>query len=176
MLGLAPGRNGANRTGRVFTGDHAGNLLFATLLKFGFAEGEYSADPGDSLVLRHTMISNAVRCAPPENKPNPAEIRTCGRFLRERIASLPHLRVIVTLGGIAHEACLRALDLKARLAPFAHGASADLVSGQRKLRVVSSYHCSRYNTNTGILTAAMFESVFSSVRAFLDTEDSTSPV
>lgn len=168
MLGLAPGRNGANRTGRVFTGDYAGDLLFSTLLKYGFAAGHYAADPDDGLRLCDTMISNAVRCAPPANKPTLSEIRTCGRFLRRRIATLPELRVIVTLGGIAHEACLRALDLRPRAAPFAHGAVADLISGARHLRMVSSYHCSRYNTNTGVLTAAMFESVFSGVRQFLD--------
>lgn len=171
VLGLAPGRGGANRTGRVFTGDHAGHLLYATLLKFGFAAGVYRADPADGLTLCETMITNAVGCAPPANKPTLPEIRSCGVFLKRRIAALGNLRVIITLGGVAHEACLRALDLRPRDAPFVHGACADLRVGERRVRLIASYHCSRYNTNTNKLTDSMFEAVFAAARQCLDEDD-----
>lgn len=164
IVGLAPGLRGANRTGRPFTGDYAGELLYATLIKFGFAKGEYRADPTDGLSLIDALIANAVRCVPPENKPIPAEIKTCNLFLAAQIAALPRLRAIVALGRIAHEATLVALSHKRARFPFAHGASHDL----ERTRLFDSYHCSRYNTNTGVLTPQMFENVFVAVRAFLD--------
>lgn len=156
IVGLAPGRTGANRTGRPFTGDYAGDLLYATLLKLGLARGVYRADPNDGLELIGCMITNAVRCAPPENKPTPDEIAACRPFLSARIAALPKLRAILALGAIAHDSVLRAHDVKPSAAKFAHGAVHDL-PGQRVL--VSSYHCSRYNTQTNRLTADMFENV-----------------
>ena len=161
IIGLAPGLHGANKTGRPFTGDYAGDLLYATLGKFGFARGEYAARPDDGLHLVDAMISNAVRCVPPENKPTTAEIKTCRSFLRGRIAALPGLRSILCLGRIAHDSTLAALGLKAKDAPFAHGAAHNVAEG---LVLFDSYHCSRYNTNTGRLTEAMFEQVFQAVR------------
>jgi uracil-DNA glycosylase len=167
VVGLGPGLKGANRTGRPFTGDYAGDLLYATLRSFGFAEGTYQAGreetawAGDSLRLRDARITNAVRCVPPQNKPMPAEIATCRRFLTAEIAALPNLRVIVGLGRIAHESVLTALSLKPSRYKFAHGAMHELPNG---LVLADSYHCSRYNTNTGVLTTKMFESVFEAVR------------
>lgn len=161
VVGLAPGRMGANRTGRPFTGDYAGDLLYRTLTKFGFARGVYDARPDDGLTMSATMITNAVRCAPPANKPTPAEIKTCRPFLAARIAALPRLRAIVALGRIAHDSTLAALGVKAKDAPFAHGADHVLPGG---LFLFDSYHCSRYNTNTGRLTELMFESVFEAVK------------
>jgi uracil-DNA glycosylase family 4 len=157
IVGLAPGRGGANRTGRPFTKDFAGELLYGTIKKFGFARGEYGADPADGYVPVDCMITNAVRCAPPENKPLPDEIATCRRFLQARIAALPRLKVIVALGSIAHESVLRVFGLKLAHAAFAHGAEAALPEGRILL---SSYHCSRYNTQTRRLTTEMFEAVF----------------
>lgn len=162
VMGLAPGRTGANRTGRPFTGDYAGDLLYGTLAKFGFARGTYGADPNDGFTLVGAMVSNAVRCAPPENKPTPAEIATCRPFLAARIAALPKLRVIIALGSIAHESVLRAEGMKPAAAKFAHEAVTDLPSGRT---LVSSYHCSRYNTQTGRLTTAMFEAAFARAAA-----------
>lgn len=162
IVGLAPGLNGANRTGRPFTGDFAGQLLYATLIKFGFAQGRYGASVGDGLILVDAMITNAVRCAPPQNKPTPEEIRTCGAFLAARIAALPALEAIVCLGRIAHDSTLAALGVKKSDAPFAHGAR-HTAAGHAAL--FDSFHCSRYNTNTRRLTPGMFESVFSAVRA-----------
>jgi len=162
IVGLAPGRMGANRTGRPFTGDYAGVLLYATLKKFGFAEGEYRADPNDGFRLTGAMITNAVRCAPPENKPTPGEIATCRQFLAARLSSLPRLRVIVALGSIAHESVLRAHGLKPSAATFAHGAEAALPNGRTLL---SSYHCSRYNTQTRRLTTEMFEEVIARAKS-----------
>ena len=164
IVGLAPGLKGANRTGRPFTGDYAGDLLYETLKRFGFASGTYAARPDDGLTLIDARITNAVRCVPPENKPLPAEIRTCRRFLAATIAEMPNLRVIVTLGRISHESTVAALDQRRSAAPFGHGARQDLAG----LRVFASYHCSRYNTNTGVLTTAMFRAVFAQVRAYLD--------
>jgi len=166
IVGLAPGLHGANRTGRPFTGDYAGDLLYSTLLKFGFATGEYAASSDDGLSLVDAMITNAVRCAPPGNKPTPAEITTCRSFLRERILSLPRLEAIVCLGRIAHESALAALGVKSKAAPFAHGAEHRVAPG---LSLFDSYHCSRYNTNTGRLTEAMFDEVFSAVKERLST-------
>jgi uracil-DNA glycosylase family 4 len=166
IVGLAPGLRGANRTGRPFTGDYAGELLYSTLIKFGFAAGEYRADPADGLLLIDAAIANAVRCVPPENKPTPAEIRTCRVFLEATVAGNARLRAIVALGRIAHESVLRALGMRLAAHPFAHGA-AHQCGG---LRLYDSYHCSRYNTNTGVLTAEMFEAVFADVRAWLDAD------
>ena len=163
IVGLAPGLRGANRTGRPFTGDHAGELLYATLGKFGFAEGTFRADPHDGLALTGAMITNAVRCVPPENKPVPEEIRTCNQFLRARIDALPRLAAIVALGRIAHDAALMALGQTRARFPFTHGGVHD-VGGHR---LFDSYHCSRYNTNTGVLTPRMFEEVFAAVRGYL---------
>ncbi len=163
IVGLAPGLRGANRTGRPFTGDYAGELLHGTLIKFGFARGEYRADPNDGLELVDALIANAVRCVPPENKPTPAEIKTCNRFLSGQIEALPKLRAIVALGRIAHEATLAALSQRRAQFPFRHGTA----HGLGHIRLFNSYHCSRYNTNTGVLTAQMFENVFAAVRAYL---------
>lgn len=164
IVGLAPGRTGANRTGRPFTGDGAGWILYETLLKTGFARGMYKASPDDGLELVDCMISNAVRCAPPANKPLPTEEQTCRRFLEARIAALPRLRAILTLGDVSRRNVLKALGLKAAAAPPGHGVEFDTPN----FRLFNSYHCSRLNTNTGRLTPQMFESVFASVRRFLD--------
>ena len=161
IVGLAPGRNGANRTGRPFTGDYAGELLYGTLLEFGFAAGEYEAAPDDGLTLRHTMITNAVRCVPPENKPTPDEIARCRPFLAARVAALPKLRILLALGRIAHDQTLSALGLKKSTYPFAHGARHEI--GASRL-LFDSYHCSRYNTNTGTLTPEMFRAVFAAIK------------
>lgn len=158
IVGLAPGRTGANRTGRPFTGDYAGDLLYGTLKKLGLAEGEYRADPADGFTLKGAMITNAVRCAPPENKPTPAEIATCRPFLAARISALPRLKAMIALGSIAHESVLRAHDMKPSAAKFGHGAETTLPNG---CIMVSSYHCSRYNTQTKRLTTDMFETVMS---------------
>ena len=163
IVGLAPGVQGANRTGRPFTGDYAGDLLYATLLKYGFAAGRYQARPDDGLKLVDCRISNAVRCVPPQNKPLPAEINTCRAFLSATLAGMPRLRAIVALGRIAHDSAVKALGVRAAAAPFAHGA----VHPVGAVRLYDSYHCSRYNTNTRVLTPAMFESVFAQVRADL---------
>ncbi len=165
IVGLAPGRVGANRTGRPFTGDHAGILLYETLLKTGFARGRYEARPDDSLELVDCMISNAVRCAPPGNKPTPAEEATCRPFLAARIAGLPRLKVIVTLGDVARRNLLKALNMKANAAAGGHGVEAEV----GPYALINSYHCSRLNTNTGRLTPAMFEAVFQAARRRLDS-------
>jgi uracil-DNA glycosylase family 4 len=156
IVGLAPGVRGANRTGRPFTGDYAGMLLYRTLFDFGFANDRFDARPDDGLELFGTAIINAVRCVPPENKPVPAEIHTCRQFLTPSLVGFRNLSVIVTLGRIAHDSTLRALDTKLSAAPFSHGGSHDVAG----IRIISSYHCSRYNTNTGRLTEAMFRDVF----------------
>jgi uracil-DNA glycosylase len=158
IVGLAPGKHGANRTGRPFTGDYAGELLYATLLKFGLAEGEYRADPADGLRLKGTIILNAVKCLPPANKPEPSEIATCGRnYFEPALAALPNVRVLVALGQIAHVAAARALGLPPTKTKFGHGLENIAPDGRLLL---SSYHCSRLNQNTGRLDAAMFEGVF----------------
>lgn len=164
IVGLAPGLSGANRTGRPFTGDHAGVLLYTTLIAFGFATGTYRADPADGLELVDCMITNAVRCVPPGNKPLPAEIATCRGFFSARLAALPELRALVVLGRVAHEQTLAALSLRKSQFPFRHGARHDAGS----LALFDSLHCSRLNTNTGRLTTEMFHAVFRDVRAFLD--------
>jgi uracil-DNA glycosylase family 4 len=168
IVGLAPGFKGANRTGRPFTGDYAGDLLYATLLEFGFATGQYQARPDDTLTMRDAIISNAVRCVPPANKPEASEVATCRQFLVGTIDALPRLRGIVALGRIAHDSVAGALGEPLSRVPFGHGRE-HLVSRQGKqLALFDSYHCSRYNTNTGVLTADMFHAVFSRVRAWLD--------
>jgi uracil-DNA glycosylase len=164
VLGLAPGVAGANRTGRPFTGDYAGELLYATLTRFGFANGRFAADPADGLVLTDCLVSNAVRCVPPQNKPTPAEIATCRPFLLARLAALPRLEVVLCLGRIAHETLFRALGLRLADHPFAHGGR----HTAGRLAIHDSYHCSRYNTNTRRLTPAMFEAVFADIRRTLD--------
>lgn len=165
IIGLAPGLEGANRTGRPFTGDWAGDLLYATLLSAGLAHGTYAERADDGLRLDGTMISNAVRCVPPQNKPNAAEINTCRPFLRARLSALPGLRAILCLGRISHDQTLRALDLRPSAIAFAHGAAARVPGPHGPLTLVSSYHCSRYNTNTGRLTAAMFEAAMATAKA-----------
>ena len=164
IVGLAPGLRGANRTGRPFTGDYAGDLLYATLLEYGFARGSYQARPDDGLQLIDCRISNAVHCVPPQNKPLPAEITCCRNFLTSTVKAMPRLRAIVALGRIAHDSVLKLLKLKSGQAPFAHAA----VHQAGAIRLYDSYHCSRYNTNTGVLTPEMFRKVFAKVKADLD--------
>jgi uracil-DNA glycosylase family 4 len=164
IVGLAPGLKGANRTGRPFTGDYAGHLLYGTLIEFGFARGKFEARIDDSLELVDTRIINAVRCVPPENKPLPAEIRTCNRFLAAGLGEMSKLSAIVALGRIAHDAVLIALSAKRSKFAFAHGAKHSI---DDRLTLFDSYHCSRYNTNTGVLTPAMFRAVFRQVRAHI---------
>ena len=165
IVGLAPGLKGANRTGRPFTGDHAGQLLYATLRKFGLADGDYDADPDDSLALNRARVTNSVRCVPPQNRPGSDEIAACRHFLSAEIASMPHLRAILALGSIAHDAVLSALGVRRANFRFAHGALHSLPDGKF---LADSYHCSRLNTNTGKLTVAMFEAVFSCLLRLLD--------
>ena len=157
IVGLAPGKHGANRTGRPFTGDYAGELLYATLLKFGLAKGEYRASPGDGLQLNGAVILNAVKCLPPANKPEPREIATCRHYFEAGLGALANVRVVVALGQIAHVAAARALGLPPSTTKFGHGAE-NVAPGGRIL--LSSYHCSRYNQNTGRLDQGRFESVF----------------
>jgi len=165
IVGLAPGRSGANRTGRPFTGDHAGVLLYGTLLKLGLATGTYEARPHDGLRLVDCMITNAVRCAPPGNKPEPSEETSCRPFLSARIAALPRLKAIVTLGDVARRNVLRALGMKASEGVAGHGVQMDA----GPYRLFNSYHCSRLNTNTGRLTPQMFEDVFRAAQAWLNS-------
>jgi uracil-DNA glycosylase family 4 len=160
IVGLAPGLRGANRTGRPFTGDHAGVLLYETLLHFGLAEGTYGADPADGLALRGCRIVNAVRCAPPANLPEPAEVRACNRFLTAELQGMPGLRAVLALGVVAHAAVLRACGLPVARLRFSHGAVHDLRDG---LLLADSFHVSRYNTNTGKLTEAMFHAVIAAI-------------
>ncbi len=164
IVGLAPGLQGANRTGRPFTGDYAGDLLYATLQRFGFASGQYDERPDDGLSLIDCRITNAVRCVPPENKPTGAEIVACRDFLKAAQAEMPNLKVILALGRIAHDSTVRMLGAQPTRYAFGHGSNHRI----GPLRLVSSYHCSRYNTNTGKLTEAMFHSVFNDVRSALD--------
>jgi len=157
IVGLAPGLKGANRTGRPFTGDYAGDLLYPTLIEFGWAEGPYERRVDDGLRLVGCRVTNAVRCVPPENKPTGVEIRTCGRFLASEIAAMPRLEALLALGAVAHGAVLAALGLTRARYRFAHGAVHPLPDGRS---LTDSYHCSRYNTNTGRLSEAMFHRVF----------------
>ncbi|MGB1026449.1 MAG: uracil-DNA glycosylase, partial [Rhodospirillaceae bacterium] len=167
VVGLAPGVRGANRTGRPFTGDFAGDLLYGSMLDFGMAEGEFDRRPDDGLRLKTIRVTNAVRCVPPENKPDGAEQKACRPFLVSEIAAMPNLQAILALGKIAHDAVLRTLGFKLSSAPFAHAARHQLdwpdtmlPKAASKLQLVDSYHCSRYNQNTGRLTPEMFRAVF----------------
>ena len=165
IVGLAPGLKGANRTGRPFTGDFAGELLYATLIEYGFAKGTYQARPDDGIELVDCMISNAVRCVPPQNKPTPAEINTCQTFLTGRMNALPNLAAILALGRIAHDSVLSSLGSRKSAHPFGHCAQHPVTPN---LMLFDSYHCSRYNTNTGVLTTQMFRQVFTGIRRHLD--------
>lgn len=160
VVGLAPGVRGANRTGRPFTGDFAGVLLYETLIKFGLAEGTYGADPSDGMQLRDCRVTNAVRCVPPANLPTPKEIACCNSFLAAEMNAMPRLRAVLALGGVAHRAVLRARGLRASHAPFAHGALHELSA---TLVLADSYHVSRLNTNTGRLTKIMFEAAVTNI-------------
>ncbi|WP_310448425.1 uracil-DNA glycosylase [Thiobacillus sp.] len=161
IVGLAPGMHGANRSGRPFTGDHAGILLYQTLHQFGYASAPQSLSADDGLQLIACRITNAVKCLPPANKPEPAEIRACNRFLAAELANLPRHASILALGLIAHQAVLRALGLKLKDFPFSHASDYRLPDGRR---LVSSYHCSRYNTQTRRLTPEMFAAVFAQIQ------------
>lgn len=161
IVGLAPGLKGANRTGRPFTGDYAGDLLYRTLLELGLARGRYDKRPDDGLTLVNCRVTNAVRCVPPENKPTPAEVRTCRRFLESEINSLAHLKAILALGRVAHETVAATLGGRPSAFRFGHAALHDLPNG---LRLVDSYHCSRYNTQTGVLTEEMFRDAVAKAR------------
>lgn len=176
LAGLAPGKHGANRTGRPFTGDYAGDLLFATLAEFGLSKGSYDGRIDDGLTLEGAIIVNSVKCLPPQNKPLPAEIANCRPFFEQQLTALPHVRVIIALGRIAHDAVLRAAGARLAAHPFGHGAVHRLADGRY---LVDSYHCSRYNTNTGRLTPGMFADVFRTALALRDQtsgpNSSTSP-
>jgi uracil-DNA glycosylase family 4 len=170
IVGLAPGLRGANRTGRPFTGDYAGDLLYATLAEFGFARGHYAASADDGLELLDCRITNAVRCVPPDNKPTPQEIRTCRDYLKAAIAEMINLRAVVALGRIAHESFVQASGARRSQFPFAHGRAHVLVPVLAPLTLLDSYHCSRYNTNTGVLTPQMFRDVIAQARKLIDTQ------
>lgn len=166
VVGLAPGLRGANRTGRPFTGDYAGDLLYSTLEKYGFANAAFAARADDGLVLSDCLVTNAVRCVPPENKPTTTEIRTCRSFLSRRIQSTRNIRAIVCLGRVSHESTITALGQRRSAFPFAHAARHEI---SNEVTLFDSYHCSRYNTNTGVLTTEMFHAVFAAVRRHLDS-------
>lgn len=166
IVGLAPGLRGANRTGRPFTGDFAGDLLYATLLEFGFARGDYDRRPDDGLELIDCRIANAVRCVPPQNRPIGSEVANCRQFLAGELLAEPRPRVVLTLGSIAHSSTLRALGLKDNGFPFRHGA---VYRPAAAPVVVACYHCSRQNLNTGRLTPAMFTAVFGNIRALIQS-------
>lgn len=157
IVGLAPGRRGANRTGRPFTGDYSGEIFYSTLLKFGLARGTYRGQPDDDMKLLGTVVLNAVKCLPPDNKPIPREVANCRNYLKDSLASLPKVRVIVALGRIAHSSAANVLRPTAAPTKFAHGAEALIKDGRL---LIASYHCSRQNTNTGRLTRKMFEAIF----------------
>ncbi len=167
IVGLAPGLQGANRTGRPFTGDYAGDLLYATLRDYGFGEGLYAARPDDGFTLVDACITNAVRCVPPENKPTTGESATCRVYLKATMAAMPHLRAIVALGRVAHDSVVAGSGRPLSSLPFGHGRRHPL----DRATLFDSYHCSRYNTNTRVLTPDMFRSVFAAVRAHLDAEE-----
>ena len=166
IVGLAPGLRGANRTGRPFTGDYAGDLLYATLTEFGFARGHYAASADDGFELLDCRITNAVRCVPPDNKPTPQEITTCRDYLKAAIAEMNNLRAVVALGHIAHESFVQASEARRSQFPFAHGRTHVLAP----LTLLDSYHCSRYNTNTGVLTPQMFRDVIAQARKLIDAQ------
>lgn len=170
IIGLAPGVTGANRTGRPFTGDWAGDLLYDTIEKFGFSSGKYDARPDDGLKLKNAMITNAVRCVPPQNKPVGAEVNQCREFLKARISALSNLKVMLCLGKISHDSTVRALGLKLKDHKFGHGTEYAVTDpDNRPLTLLSSYHCSRYNTNTKRLTPEMFEDVFAVAKVLIRT-------
>jgi uracil-DNA glycosylase len=171
IVGLAPGLRGANRTGRPFTGDYAGALLYSTLLKYGLATGSYEERADDSLRLIDCAIANAVSCVPPQNKPLPEEITRCRTFLAGTLRRMPRLAAIVALGRIAHESVVRAFGEKLSTHPFAHGHQHALTHDMGPMTLFDSYHCSRYNTNTGVLTEKMFHALFDDVRAALKRAD-----
>jgi len=166
IVGLAPGLRGANRTGRPFTGDYAGDLLYATLTEFGFARGHYAASADDGFELIDCRITNAVRCVPPDNKPTPLEINTCRDFLKTTMAEMSKLRAVVALGRIAHESFVAASGERRAQFPFAHGRAHTLPT----VALIDSYHCSRYNTNTGVLTPQMFRDVIGQARKLIDAD------
>ena len=167
VIGLAPGLRGANRTGRAFTGDYAGELLYSTLLAHGFAKGEFDARPDDTLRLVDCAITNGVRCVPPQNKPTASEINTCRAFLGATLGRYPRLTDLLCLGRISHETTMRALGARVAAHPFKHGSEYEI----GRLRVHASYHCSRYNTNTGVLTPEMFDAVVARARASVDERE-----
>jgi len=162
VVGLAPGLHGANQTGRPFTGDYAGKVLYGALQRFGFAHGNYGERADDGFALINTRITNAVRCVPPENKPETIEIKTCNRFLKEEIGAMPNLRVILSLGSISHGAVLAAFAHKVKEFPFKHGG--EYAVDDRKIKLVDSYHTTRYNINTNRLTVEMFDKIMARVK------------
>lgn len=164
IVGLAPGLKGANRTGRPFTGDFAGDILYAALKQHGFSEGTFRQRPDDGLELLDCRITNAVRCVPPANKPETEEIKTCNNFLKAEIAAMPNLRVILSLGGISHNAVLRAFDMKQSAAKFTHGGIHEVVQNGKRIILADTYHTSRYNINTGVLTVEMFDTIIANIR------------
>lgn len=164
IVGLAPGKEGANRTGRPFTGDASGETLFATMTKYGLINGTFANDPADGITLNGAIIVNAVKCLPPENKPTGAEINNCRRYLARALDGLPNLKIILALGKVAHDSIIRLSGARLADHKFAHGAKHNLPDGRT---LIDSYHCSRYNMNTGRLTVAMFEEVFAKVRKAL---------
>ena len=168
IVGLAPGLHGANRTGRPFTGDGAGDLLYSALCRHGFAAGRYGREADDGLALIDCRITNAVRCVPPENRPTGAEVRACRGFLAAELAAMPGLSAVLALGRVAHAAVLAALAMRLASCPFSHGAAHVLDAGPT---LFDSYHCSRYNVNTGRLTPTMFDAVIGSLRRALDVAE-----
>ena len=169
IVGLAPGLKGANRTGRPFTGDYAGETLYPALVRHGFAAGHYKARIDDGFALKGCRITNAVRCVPPANKPTPREAATCNKFLAAEIAALPQIEAILALGAIAHGAALQALGLAKSARRFKHGAIYEIAADGRDFLLADSYHCSRYNLNTGRLTVAMFDAVLAAVTERLES-------
>lgn len=167
IVGLAPGLRGANKTGRPFTGDFAGDLLYQNLLDFGFAKGEYKARPDDGLQLVNARLTNAVRCVPPENKPTGAEVKACSEFLVREINAMPNLKVVLTLGSLAHNAVLSALNAKKAAHKFAHNALHAVPFNGREIKLLDTYHSSRYNVNTGKLTPEMFKNVFETLATLM---------
>ena len=166
IVGLAPGLKGANQTGRPFTNDYAGDLLYPTLKKYGWAEGIYDRRADDGFTLKRAMITNAVRCVPPQNKVDSSEINNCNIYLKQTVSELPFLKTILCLGSVAHSAVLKAFSLKKKDYPFGHGNHFELPNG---MRLICSYHCSRYNTNTGVLTTQMFEHIFDKINGFYNS-------
>lgn len=168
VVGLAPGLKGANKSGRPFTGDYAGLILYHSLKKYGFAEGEYAQHANDGFELTNCRITNAVRCVPPDNKPEPAEIKQCNNFLREEIRAMPNLKIIISLGAVSHNAVLKAFAVKISSAKFRHAKAYKL---NDKVTLLSSYHTSRYNINTGVLTQEMFDEVIKNAAFLLRKEN-----